>query len=452
MSVTLARSEDPRTALEAVTRGRFLLGPWPWRSLGYVLSGLPLALAIGLPLAGVVEYLTGLWRESRGGIGGIITPITLALLTVLVVGATGPLVAMPFGRLERWRLRLVDSRAIASGHRPAPAAGLMPWLQARYSEAATWRELAYGLLFAVVGSAVCLAVLLLLLLAVAFIASPFLVRAGDAPVSLGLGHVSSASQALMYALLGLALLPVIPYLTALVAGALAAMARSLLQDGHRLQLQTELSEVSRSRARLVDSFDARLERLERDLHDGAQQRLVTLTLQLGLARLDLPPSSPAAEAVASAHEQAKLLMAELRRLVHGIHPQVLTDFGLPAAIRELAGSSPLPVELDCDLDQRLPGTVEVTAYYVVAEGLTNVIKHSSASHAAVAAHSRGGTLAIDVSDDGVGGADPRRGTGLTGLADRLAAAGGVLSLASPPGGPTVLHAELPCQSSQTPAE
>ena len=157
------------------------------------------------------------------------------------------------------------------------------------------------------------------------------------------------------------MLPLIPYLVTLVAGADAAVARALLTDGHDEQLRAELTEVSRSRARLADAFEAERRRIERDLRDGAQQRLVSLTLQLGLARLDLHAHSPAAAAVAAAHEQAKQLMAELRELFHGIQPQVLTDLGLPAAIGELADQSPIPVTVATDLAGRLPGQVETTA-------------------------------------------------------------------------------------------
>ena len=150
-------------------------------------------------------------------------------------------------------------------------------------------------------------------------------------------------------------------------------------DGPGDELRAELTEVSRSRARLADAFEAERRRIERDLHDGAQQRLVSLTLQLGLARLDLPPGSPAAAPVAAAHEQAKQLMAELRELIHGIQPQMLTDLGLPAA----SASSPTPRRSRCrcgaDLAGRLPGLVENTAYFVVAEALTNIAKHSGAS-------------------------------------------------------------------------
>jgi signal transduction histidine kinase len=198
----------------------------------------------------------------------------------------------------------------------------------------------------------------------------------------------------------------------------------------------------------VDAFEAERLRIERDLHDGAQQRLVSLTLQLGLARLDVPPDSPAAVTVATAHEQAKQLMVELRELIHGIRPQVLTDRGLPAALRELADQSSIPVTVDGDLPARLPSTVEGTAYFVVAEALTNVAKHSRATGAGVTVRQRTGVLTVEIRDNGHGGADLRRGTGLTGLADRLAVIDGRMWLSSPAGGPTLLRVELPCSQTE----
>jgi signal transduction histidine kinase len=210
-------------------------------------------------------------------------------------------------------------------------------------------------------------------------------------------------------------------------------------------LRAELVEVARSRARLVDLFEAERRRVERDLHDGAQQRLVGLTLRLGLAKVDLPPDSPAYAEVTAAHDEAKELMTVLRELVRGIHPRVLTDRGLPAALGELADRASVPVSVRADVPDRLPAPVEAIGYFVVAEALTNVAKHSGADTARVSASRQAGKLVLEVADDGVGGADPARGTGLTGLADRAAVVGGRMLLSSPPGGPTVVRVELPCQ-------
>jgi signal transduction histidine kinase len=229
------------------------------------------------------------------------------------------------------------------------------------------------------------------------------------------------------------------------AGARAAMARALLAPRSD-DSDAKLVELSRSRARLVDAFEVERRRIERDLHDGAQQRLVALSMQLGLARLELSDGSPAAVQVAAAQQLAKETLAELRELIRGVHPKVLTDRGLAAAVGDAAGHAPVPVDLDLRLVGRLPDPVEMTAYFVVVEALANVAKHSGASRAAVSAGMRAGRLVLDVRDDGRGGADPGRGTGLTGLADRVAAIDGTVALSSPPGGPTLLHVELPCGS------
>lgn len=430
--------------IEAVSRRRFLVSGWPWRSVAYLLTTAPLTLVAGLtlgllaaPWLALAQRVAAWERPSLAALG--LLPAGGALL----VGAFGPLLALPLAAVERRRLRLVDDRPVASAHRRPTAVGPWPWARTRYTEAATWRELAYAALLCTVVPVAYLALLLLLILVTVWAASPLLVP-GNGPVSLGLGEASTLRETLPYAVAGWLLLPVMPYLLALLAGGHAAMARALLSAGPGLQLRAELVEVSRSRARLVDAFEAERRRIERDLHDGAQQRLVGLTLQLGLARLDLPGDSPASRAVASAHEQAKQLMAELRELIHGIRPQVLTDLGLPAALSDLADQSPMPVSVDTDLPTRPPPHVESAAYFVAAEALANVAKHSGATAASVTAVLAGDTVTVEVRDNGRGGADPSKGTGLTGLADRVSVVDGRLYISSPAGGPTVIRVEIPC--------
>jgi signal transduction histidine kinase len=440
-------ADSPQTALQAAASRRLLVSAWPWRSAGYLLETPPVSVAAAACLA--VPAVP--WLVLAGGGYPIGAIVLLVLLGAALIAALGPLIAIPIGALARRRLRMADTRPIYAARPQATAAGPTAWLRARYLNPAAWRELGYACLLATVVPVLSLAALLALPLAGLFIAGPFLVLAQQphsSPVALGFGTVSTVGQTVPYLLAGLAMLPLVPYLVTLVAGADAAVARALLTDGHDEQLRAELTEVSRSRARLADAFEAERRRIERDLHDGAQQRLVSLTLQLGLARLDLPVDSPAAASVAAAHEQAKQLMAGLRELIHGIQPQVLTDLGLPAAIGELADQSPIPVAVATDLAGRLPGQVETTAYFVVAEALTNIAKHSGASGVSVTARMRGGVLTVEVSDNGRGGADPGRGTGLTGLADRTAVAGGRMLLSSPAGGPTILRVELPCTPSR----
>jgi len=439
-------ADSPQTALQAAASRRLLVSAWPWRSAGYLLETPPVSVAAAACLA--VPAVP--WLLLAGGGYPIGAIVLLVLLGAALIAALGPLIAIPIGALARRRLRMADTRPIYLARPRATMPGPAAWLRARYLNPATWRQLGYACLLATVVPVLSLAALLALPLAALFIAGPFLVLAQQphsSPVALGFGTVSTVGQTVPYLVAGLVMLPLVPYLVTLVAGADAAVARALLTEGQDEQLRAELTEVSRSRARLADAFEAERRRIERDLHDGAQQRLVSLTLQLGLARLDLPADSPAAASVASAHEQAKQLMAELRELIHGIQPQVLTDLGLPAAIGELADQSPIPVAVATDLAGRLPGQVETTAYFVVAEALTNIAKHSGASSVSVTASMRGSVLTVEVSDNGRGGADPGRGTGLTGLADRTAVAGGRMLLSSPAGGPTILRVELPCTPS-----
>lgn len=445
------RADGPRTALEAATRPRLLASSWPWRSAGYLLAGLPVAavafVGLAIPWLVLVALLTG------GGYQ-VGTIVTLILLGGVLTGAVGPLIAPALAQLERRRLRMVDPRPDGTTHRKASSAGPVSWLQVRYTDLATWREVGYACLLGTVTPVLSISALLAVPLTATFLASPFLVLAqgpGGDPVAVGFGQVATVGQTLPYLVAGVLLLPLVPYLLTLLAGGHAAVARALLVGGPTEQLRAELVEVSRSRARLADAFEAERRRIQRDLHDGAQQRLVSLTLQLGMARLDLPPGSTATQSVATAHEQAKQLMAQLRDLVHGIQPQVLTDLGLPAALGELTDQSPIPVTLDADLPGRLPSQTENTAYFVAAEALTNIAKHSHATRASVTAHQHEGVLAIEISDNGHGGADPHNGTGLTGLADRVAVTGGKLLLSSPAGGPTVIRVELPCTQNRPPS-
>jgi signal transduction histidine kinase len=205
-------------------------------------------------------------------------------------------------------------------------------------------------------------------------------------------------------------------------------------------------QLAASRARIVHAGDTERRRLERDLHDGAQQRLVSLSLALSLARGKLRDDpSGAAELLDRASEELRNALDELRELARGIHPAVLTDRGLGAALEALATRSSVPVELDSVPAERLPPAVEVAAFYVVSESLANVAKYAEASAAKVAVWCDNGVALVKVEDDGIGGADIGGGSGLRGLCDRVEALGGRLRVQSPPGGGTRVTAELPTQ-------
>ncbi|MET7456951.1 sensor domain-containing protein [Streptomyces sp. NPDC005574] len=414
----------------AALRARGYLGSaWPWRAVAFLVSG-------GLLGAAVLVVLVS------GFLAGGVLAVALIGLPLLVLTA---LTGIPVAAVERQRLRLVAAHGVPAGqHRVPDRSGLGAWLSTRLREALTWRELAYATLFALVLWPLdALAVALALALPATMAAAPALVAVDGEAKIVKLWTVTTWPDACAVAVLGVLLLAAGGYLLGAAAAARGDLTRILLtaKDGERI------AELVRSRARLVDAFEAERRRIERDLHDGAQQRLVALTLALGLARLDAPPG-PLADQLAKAHDEAGGALAELRELIHGIHPEVLTDYGLEAAVADAADRSPVPVDLDLRLPGRLPPSVESAAYFAVREALANVARHSAATRARVGAQHDGGRLVLVIGDDGVGGADPGGGTGLTGLADRVAVLDGTLTLSSPPGGPTLLRVEIPCRPSE----
>ncbi|MDX3311724.1 sensor histidine kinase [Streptomyces sp. NPDC054884] len=414
-----------------MSRPGFLLSAWPWRSAAYLLTG---ALTGVVTLVGIVTAAV-----VCGALALVL--VGLPLLVLLALGG------IPVARVERHRARLVDRDPLSDRHRTPSAPGLRPWLTTRLRERTTWRELGYTLLFAgLLWPVDALAVTVALLLPLSMVATPLLMA------TVGDGHetkvlkqwtVTTWPTAFGVAVLGLLLMCLCAYLLGVTAGARAALARLLIASREG-ELGATVVELARSRVRLVDAFEAERRRIERDLHDGAQQRLVALTMTLGLARLDAPPG-PLADQLTRAHEEAGKALAELRELIHGIHPQVLTDYGLPAAISDAADRCVVPVDVDLALPGRPTRAVESAAYFVVCEALANVDRHSGAGRARVSGGHHDGRLFLEVRDDGRGGADPSAGSGLTGLADRVSVLDGRLALTSPPGGPTLLRVEFPCE-------
>jgi signal transduction histidine kinase len=224
------------------------------------------------------------------------------------------------------------------------------------------------------------------------------------------------------------------------------LARALLQRSARDVLTEKVESLVQSRAGLREAADAERRRIERDLHDGAQQQLTSLAMNLGIARQTLPDlPDPAREVIVSAHEDAKSALADLRNLVRGLHPAVLDERGLEAALAGVCARSPVPVRLDVDVTERQSAGIEAIAYFVVSESLTNVAKHAHATCAVVSVRTVGGLLYMSVVDDGVGGAGERDGSGLRGLRQRVAAVDGVLTVDSPVGRGTSIEVELPCE-------
>ncbi|CAM5676370.1 histidine kinase OS=Streptomyces tendae OX=1932 GN=GUR47_17335 PE=4 SV=1 [Streptomyces tendae] len=422
----------PRNVWQALSARGYLRSAWPWRAVAYLVTG---AVAGALVLVGTVAALT-----LAGALAVVLVGLPLLVLTALV--------GIPVARMERHRLRLVDRAAVpARPVRQPPATGPWPWLLTRLRERATWRELGHALLFALLLWPLDALVVALALAAPLHLAATPLLMAtaggGEEAKILKQWTVTTWPAASGVALLGLLLLALGGYALGLAAGARGELARVLVRAPREGDPEARVVELTRSRVRLVDAFEAERRRIERDLHDGAQQRLVALTMALGLARLDAPPG-PLADQLAKAHGEAGKALEELRELIHGIHPKVLADYGLPAAVADAADRSAVPVDVALELPGRLPQAVEAAAYFVVCEALANIGRHSGAARAEVTGGHRDGRLVLRVRDDGRGGADAAAGSGLTGLADRVSVLDGRLSLSSPPGGPTLLSVEIPC--------
>jgi signal transduction histidine kinase len=250
-------------------------------------------------------------------------------------------------------------------------------------------------------------------------------------------------------LVGLVILPVGMFVLPVVAALHVLLARALLGASTTEELEQKAERLQASRARGVDAAEAERRRIERDLHDGAQQRLVAVAMGLGRAKNKMDADPDAAKAlIDEAHADAKLAVSELRDLARGIYPAVLGDRGLDAALSSLAAKCPIPVEVNVRIDPRPPAAVESTAYFIVGECLTNIAKHSGAAEARVNAwreeRPTGDLVVVEITDDGHGGASMRPGGGLSGLADRAATIDGVMTVVSPIGGPTVIRADLPC--------
>ena len=405
--------------------GRY--APWSgdsWRTTTHVLVG------------GVVGVATG---------SVVLTLIILtAVLSITVVFALGTLLALlvcvhGFAALQRSRFDAFLGVRIAAPALP-PAETWSRRLVADTRSETTWRQLAYHLFALVVDGAGAA------LVALAW-AGGFLLMVGPVTAwalgGAGVGLVAALGGAVA----GMVLLFAAPWLARGVAAVDLVAARVLLGPNLRAELAQRVAVVERSRADLVAAADAERRRIERDLHDGMQQRLVALAMNLGFARAvggDLP--EPVRDAVTRSHHDAKQALTELRQIVRGLYPAVLDDRGLDAALSGLVASSPVPARLKVDLPRRPPVAIEAVAYFVVAESLANVAKHAFASQVDVEVRRAAGQLRVAVADNGCGGARPERGTGLRGLAQRVASVDGRLSVDSPDGGPTTILVELPCAS------
>ena len=349
--------------------------------------------------------------------------LTLGLPLVLMMGFWRWM-----ARFERWLGERLLGIPLPSPYKPNTETGWFARLIARTADVATWKDLAY--LVAEFPLAIVNVIVVALLLGppLALIAAPF----SGVDIRLALALVPA----------GLLLLPIGVRAASAFAGVHAALARALLTTGREVELSARVVDLRTSQARIIAAADAERRRLERDLHDGAQQRLVAVALNLRIARERMRRGDDALDLVSQAGDEAQRAIGELRDLARGIHPAVLTERGLGPALKDVAGRCPVDVDVIEWPDERFPPTVEATAYFVVSEALTNVTKYAEASLATVAVRREGDRLVVEVADDGRGGADPARGSGLRGLTDRIAALDGALEVSSPVGEGTRIHAEL----------
>ncbi|MFE5810389.1 sensor histidine kinase [Streptomyces sp. NPDC056491] len=407
-----------------------------WREFGYLLIGLPLStLYFSLAITGVSL-----------GAGLLVTFLGVPVLAGMLAMCRG------FGRLERARVRVLLGADIAE---PAPIrarkAGPLAAMGALLKSGSAWRHAFYSVIhFPWAVFSFCLALTLwaagwgYLLYPLwfwvfpAYTDQPGLQLFQNDDYSF---YLDSPVEIALTCLIGLAVTLATPWVIRALTTVDRVMVGGLLGPS---SLATRVSELESDRGVVVDTAAADLRRIERDLHDGAQARLVALAMDLGLAKEKLTENpQAAARMVDEAHGEVKIALQELRDLARGIHPAVLTDRGLDAALSSVASRCAVPVRVAVDLPARPAAAIEGIAYFTVSELLQNVSKHARARSASVDVWKSGERLLIQVADDGRGGAGPREGTGLAGLTDRLDAVDGVLVVDSPAGGGTTVTAELP---------
>jgi signal transduction histidine kinase len=411
-------------------------GDWVHAGLRSVAGGV---FAVGLALFNppiFVLWLVALVLSPVPGLGMLLLPV----LTTVV----------------RWRADLERRLAARSGvliarpYSPEPEkVGFGGWRRFRWilTDPATWRDLAWLLPGALVGFALGLLTLLIPLYgAIGVTLLPLWLYLGADWFGYGVfWPIQSLSQGWLSFPQGVLFLAIGLYGAPYLRKTDARFARLFLAPTRAAELRLRVTQLTVTRADTVDAQAAELRRIERDLHDGAQARLVSLGMMIGLAD-ELVERDPAAarRLLAEARDASSAALVELRHLVRGIHPPVLAERGLDGAVRALALSLPVATTVDSELPGRLDTPVESAVYFAVAEVLANVCRHSGAHHAWVSLRSADGMLFALVGDDGHGGAHPEGGTGLRGIERRLAAFDGTMTLSSPPGGPTVVTMELPC--------
>jgi signal transduction histidine kinase len=409
-----------------------------WLAVAHLIAG----GALWVGQAGLVLVLVGLFLKKKGPpqlpvrVGGSEKLTRLIAGLVMLVVALVILFALTsrFTAWQRARFRAILGVELVPFTAPRPPRRGWRWLAGEAVSRRTWRQVRYHALGGPLNAVAVAAV----------IAS---VPLGGETVWLSITESKTPGGArIVIAVIGVALVFAAPWVAQGAARLDLAMARALQPSGVDA-LAKRVESLSASRAGTIDAADAERRRIERNLHDGTQQRLVSLAMNLGMTRAALRDARPEIrEAVVNAHEEAKQALAELRDFIRGLHPAVLDELGLDAALSGIAARSPVPVRLSVDLPERPPVAVEAVAYFVVSEALTNVARHAVAGRADVVLSRRPDGLFLSVTDDGCGGADPSRGTGLRGLQQRVESVDGTWHIASPPGGPTSIVVTLPCAS------
>jgi signal transduction histidine kinase len=407
----------------------------------------------------------GLWLALvHLATGTFIGPLLFGVTLTLLVVTGSLLITFPLALPVAWLL-FTSARVMSHVERvrasvlldlhlvdPVPPLERTNWFARLAERAGTtvrWREIAYHLLMLPVGVIHGTIVLVLWTGSILLLSMPVL--AGALPggtAKFGWFEAGPGAGSFVLAVVGAAgLVLAAPWVTRALAQVHRAFLRRMLGLSREAELGAAVDRLEQSRVAAVDTAESERRRIERDLHDGAQQRLVALAVTLGDAheRLETDPAR-GRELVADAHEEAKAALKELRDLVRGIHPVILEDRGLDAALSAVVARSPVPVDLTVEIGERPPPAVESAAYFIVSEALANVAHHADAGRAAVSLVRSGDRLVIEVRDDGHGGADISLCTGLAGLRNRVAALSGHFHLSSPPGGPTTVLVELPCAS------
>lgn len=418
--------------------GRIWTAPWSrttWLQSSYLVTGGLLALVAGGMLAGLVVV-------------GVL--LSWTVVVPLLAAGVLPGLSARFGRWQRDRIAAFLGERIGSDRPVRGDRAHWRWVRDESLDPAAWRQFGYHLAQLVLGAIGFLAVVSTWSVALVF--STFTLHYQLLPpVNSLLWDNHSLAMRVLATVGGLLVFFGAPLVVRGMTELDLTVARLLLSDSAEATLTRRVRALTDSRSELVEAADAERRRIERDLHDGTQQRLVSLAVHLGMARANLQEAPEEVRTVLDhAHAEAKEALRELRDVVRGLHPAVLNDRGLNAALSGVAARCPVPVRLRVDIERRPSPTVEAIAFFVVSEALTNVVKHAGASRIEVTAVRTGDRLVVSVLDDGVGGAngfaDATDGTGLRGLAQRARSVDGELRVESPAGGPTLIRVELPCES------